>query len=104
MELRVKIELLYIADCPNYPVARERVKAALSREGLQAEIQETLVLDESQARALRFPGSPTIRVNGLDVERESRSDDFAGLACRWYQNGLPSEELIRAALREALEH
>ena len=99
----MKIELLYIADCPNYPAARDRLQGALSREGMPAEIQETKVLDEAHANALSFPGSPTIRVNGCDVAGEPDLTLHSGLACRTYPDGLPSEETIRAALRKALQ-
>jgi hypothetical protein len=48
-----------------------------------------------------FLGSPTIRVNGLDIDPASRSVTGAGFACRCYAGGLPSEDMIRAALLEA---
>ena len=48
-----------------------------------------------------FLGSPTIRVNGLDIDPASRSVKGGGFACRCYAGGLPSEDMIRAALIEA---
>ena len=54
--------------------------------------------DDSDAKELKFFGSPTIRVNGLDIEASSRQVSETGFACRCYPGGLPSEELIRAAL------
>ena len=47
------------------------------------------------------PGSPTVRVNGRDVEPNAII--VPGLACRLYANGLgvPSEEMVRAAISEA---
>jgi hypothetical protein len=46
-----------------------------------------------------FLGSPTIRVNGLDIDPASRNCTEIGFACRRYAGGLPSEDMILAALR-----
>jgi hypothetical protein len=97
----MKIEILYFDRCPNYVPALERLRAVLLQEGLPAEISEIAVKDELQAKALKFIGSPTIRVNGLDIEPASRKVEAMGFACRRYPGGLPSEEMIRLALKEA---
>jgi copper chaperone CopZ len=102
----MKIEVLYFSGCPNHAPAVERVKEALRAEGLSGEIAEIEVPETETAQRLKFPGSPSIRVNGLDVEPEARSRGDFGMMCRMYQDGcrqggLPSHELIRSALREA---
>ena len=97
----MKIEFLYFRDCPNYLPALDRLRAVLCQEGLTAEVSEIDVKDASAARALKFFGSPTIRINGLDIDTDSRTFTETGFACRQYPGGLPSEEMIRAALREA---
>jgi hypothetical protein len=99
----MKIEVLYIEDCPNYPPVLDRVTRVLRQEGLTAEIYKVEVKDAPAAEALRFLGSPTVRINGLDIEAASRATAETGLACRRYLGGLPSDEMIRAALREASE-
>ena len=99
----MKIEILYLDGCPNYAPALVRLRAVLLREGLPAEISEIVVKDESAAQALRFIGSPTIRVDGLDIEPASRNVEDTGFACRRYPGGLPSEEMIHLALKEAQE-
>ena len=99
----MKIEVLYIRDCPNYLPFLHRLKAVLRREGLRADISEIEVKDEAAAATLQFPGSPTIRINGLDIDVDVRDVAATGLACRRYPGGLPSEEMIRAALRKAQE-
>ena len=65
-----------------------------------ASIQEIAVTEESVARSLRFGGSPTVRVNGQDVEK---AQEQTALACRLYSGGegLPSEESLRRALLAA---
>ena len=97
----MKIEILYFDGCPNYAPALERLKAVLHREGLPAEISEVVVKDESAARELKFIGSPAIRVDGFDIEPAARHVEDSGFACRRYPGGLPSEEMIRLALKEA---
>ena len=57
--------------------------------------------DESAAKALAFPGSPTIRVNGLDIKPAARGKTEIGFACRRYQGGSRPKKLICFALREA---
>ena len=99
----MKIEVLYFSGCPNYLPALHRLRTVLDQEGIQDEVAEIEVKDESDAKTLGFLGSPTIRVNGLDIEPGSRSHQPTGFACRRYAGGPPSEEMIRAALREALE-
>jgi hypothetical protein len=99
----MKIEVLYLQGCPGYPPVVDRLRTVLRQEGLPADVYEIEVKDESDATALQFFGSPTIRVNGLDIEADSRSVTETGFACRRYSGGLPSEEIIRGALREALD-
>jgi len=100
----VKVEVLYVAECPSHPVAVKLVKEVLAAEGVATEIQEVLVRDEGMADELRFSGSPTIRINGRDVAGESQNESFA-LSCRFYpgskQVGLPSVELIHRAVLAA---
>jgi hypothetical protein len=81
----------------NYSPAMDRLRTVLVGEGLQVEVIEIEVRDDSAARELKFFGSPTIRVNGLDIEASSRQVSATGLACRCYPGGLPSDR--RAAFR-----
>jgi hypothetical protein len=94
------IEVLYLKGCPNHRPAVERLRKVLEQEGWPAEILEIEVRDQSEAERLKFPGSPTIRINGQDIEVAARSGATIGLACRRYPGGLPPEEMIRRALRE----
>jgi hypothetical protein len=79
----------------------ERVQRVLASERLQAELCDVSVSSEVEAARLNFPGSPTIRVDGEDVERGA-TNTF-GLACRLYAdgNGVPSEDTLRSAVLRA---
>jgi hypothetical protein len=55
----MKIEVLYVPDCPYHPVALLRLREVLAAEGVAADISEVAVKDMATAKALRFGGSPT---------------------------------------------
>src|SRR5713226_5043154 len=105
-EAIMKVEILYFAGCPNHLPAVVRALEVLRQEGAPAEVVEVEVKDAAAARVTRFLGSPTIRIDGSDVEPAARSAQVFGLACRTYINdgyraGVPPIEWIRAAVREA---
>ena len=98
----MKVEVFYLEGCPNHRPTVERVQSVLKEQGIAADLVEIEVPDAAAAKAVGFLGSPTIRVNGLDIDPAARSATNAGFACRRYSGGLlPSEDMIRAALREA---
>ena len=100
------IEILYVAGCPHVQAAMEMVRRALAAEGLASPLQMILVRDQSEAQAVRFAGSPTIRVCGEDVMPDDGVTEVC-VGCRLYRNpenpGLPREESVRSALRRAVE-
>lgn len=99
----MKIEVLYVPGCPNYEPTVKAVMNILKSESVPTEICVVPIHNNVEATALRFPGSPTIRVDGQDVEPASAK--ISGLACRLYENGMgvPSEKTIRRALAAARE-
>ncbi len=101
----MKIEVLYVAECPSHPEAVRMVKDVLAAEGVATEVHEILVRDEGMASELRFLGSPTIRINGRDVAGDTRKAQSFALSCRLYpgskQVGLPPAEMIRRAVVKA---
>jgi hypothetical protein len=101
---RVIIDFLYSEDCPSHERALEMLRGSVREQGVDAEIRVTRVDTDQEARRLNFPGSPTIRVAGQDIEEGVESPD--GLSCRAYRhpNGkvspLPPRNLILDALRD----
>jgi hypothetical protein len=104
-ERKVKIEVLYAAECSSHPAAVRLIKDVLAAEGVATEVHEVLVRDEGMASELRFLGSPTIRINGRDVAEEAEKVKSFALSCRLYpgseQVGLPPAEMIHRAVIEA---
>ena len=63
----MRIQVLYVPGCPNHEAAISSVNEVLRAEKMAAVIEEVAVSDAAVAQALRFPGSPTIRINGVDA-------------------------------------
>ncbi|MDP9146288.1 MAG: DUF2703 domain-containing protein [Acidobacteriota bacterium] len=99
----MKIEVLYVPDCPNHAVALQQLREILSSESVRAHVDEVPVRDSATAQRLKFPGSPTVRINGRDVEPQSQESESFGLMCRLYQDGRggPSPQRLRAAIQKA---
>jgi len=101
----MKVEVLYVAECPSHPAAVKLVRDVLNSEGVVAEIREVLVRDDSMATDLAFSGSPTIRINGWDVVGASSQAKAFALSCRLYPGsaeiGVPPVEVVRRAVIEA---
>lgn len=102
------IEFLYFPGCPSHEEALARLQAALRRLGVGDEIRVVCVDTEAQARGHAFTGSPTIRINGKDID-PSGAKQPAGLGCRVYFKAdgratpLPPDELIESAIRASGE-
>lgn len=101
----MKVEVLYFQGCPNHAPATELIREALRKEGKRADVLEVEVHTPEQAQSLGFLGSPSIRINGVDVEPEARLAKTFGFGCRTYFNengrsGTPSETMVRRAINE----
>jgi hypothetical protein len=99
----MRVELLFWAGCPSHPKALADLRQALAETGLDPDaviVRE--VDDEGSAEAEEFIGSPTIRIDGVDVQPPG--DEPIGLTCRVYRrrDGRISPTPDPADLREAL--
>ena len=103
---RPLVEILTFDGCPNRDGAVALVERVSRELGLEPSLRLVDVPDEEAARRLRFLGSPTIRVGGVDVDPHARERDEYGLSCRVFRTaagiaGLPDEQWVRDALRRA---
>ncbi len=103
---RPLVEILTFDGCPNRDGAVALVERVSRELGLEPSLRLVDVPDEEAARRLRFLGSPTIRVGGVDVDPHARERDDYGLSCRVFRTaagiaGLPDEQWVRDALRRA---
>ncbi len=102
----MKVEVLYFKGCPNHQPTVERVRQALAAMRVAVPVEEVEVKDAATAQAVGFIGSPSVRVNGLDIEADARCGQPFGFGCRTcleagLRSGVPSLELVRKALAEA---
>ena len=103
----MNIEVLYFEGCPNHLPALEMVRETLSSLGRQDEIHQVEVRTQADADTTAFVGSPSIRINGADIEPWARTAKAFGLSCRTYldgshRSGVPSRELLRRAISESM--
>lgn len=99
----MKIEFLFWAGCPSHPEALELLREVLDTNGVTDEVEVREVLTREEALALAFPGSPTIRIDGRDVDPVG-AEAAPELTCRIYRlpDGRPSPVPSRQQLEEAL--
>ena len=101
------IEFLYMEDCPNQELTLELLKEMMALYDVAVPIKLVKVGSEEEAKKTRFLGSPSIRIDGVDIEGDERKQngDF-GLKCRvykfnWVFQGVPPKNLLREALERA---
>ena len=100
-----RVEILYFDGCPNYEATRALVERVASDLRLNPEIELVRIPDAATAEERRFLGSPTVRVQGHDVEPGAEARSEFVLSCRVYRSegGLspqPDPEWVREALRK----
>ncbi len=100
---RTEIEILSFDGCPNREGAIALVSEVVAEVGAHADVRVVDVPDAETAEQTRFLGSPTIRVNGRDIEPGAdRRSDFV-YSCRVYRTerglgGQPDPRWLRDAL------
>jgi hypothetical protein len=103
---RPLVEILYFDGCPNHEPALALVERIDSELGTGGNVRMVNVADQETAARLRFLGSPTIRVDGVDVDPHTEERSDYALSCRVFRTergpaGQPDERWIRDALTNA---
>jgi hypothetical protein len=99
------IELLFWEGCPSHPQALVQLREAMAELGLDPEAIEVREIDTNERAASEgFVGSPTIRIDGVDVQ--DPGEEPAALTCRIYhhRDGRISPLPDPADLRDALHN
>lgn len=71
----------------------DRVKKAIEQSSVKIDYSEILVETEEEAETIKFRGTPTLIIDGIDFD-DLEEPEKGTLACRYYPNGLPTEEEI----------
>ena len=103
----MRVELLWWEGCPSHPEALTELRDVLREEGHDPDgvVRREVTSDEQAARE-RFPGSPTIRIDGRDAVAMPEGTPFS-LTCRVYRlrdgraSPVPDSDDLRAAIRRA---
>ncbi len=97
------VEILYFDGCPNHHPAVALVERVSRELGIEPDVRLINVSDLQAAQRLRFLGSPTIRVGGVDIDPQTNERTDYALSCRIFQteaglSGQPDERWVREAL------
>jgi len=97
------IQVLYFDGCPHHVPTAALVKQVVATLGMHAQIEEVEVTSREDAVSKRFLGSPTVLVNGVDIDPRAHDRTDYGLSCRVYHgmDGVPSASLLQAAFEAA---
>lgn len=99
----MKIELFWLDGCPSIQATLELLEQTMREEKIDAQVEMVQVIDDADAVAKKFLGSPTIHINGVDPFAQPNQTTFA-MQCRVYPTpaglrGVPTQEMLRAAFR-----
>ena len=101
----MKIELLYMDGCPSYRVAEDMLREVLAEAKISDPITLIEIKAETDAQHWKFPGSPTIRFDGVDPFKQGSGE--YGLECRVFvtPNGLqgwPTKAMLRRVIKNMI--
>jgi len=78
MAKAISIVVLYTEGCPTTPKTIELIRSCISALEIPAEFREVLVRTQEEADAWKFLGSPTVQVNGVDIDPSARGNTQYG--------------------------
>ncbi len=101
----VNIGVFFIEGCPGVSVVIDNIKEVIAEEAVDAEISMFLIETSEDAGRLQFTGSPTVRINGRDIDSNMKAIKDYGLRSRHYfingkKSYYPSKSMIRDAIKK----
>ena len=99
------VDVLVFEGCPEVEATLDEARRAIAVAKIEADLRIFVVRSDEDAQRLRFLGSPTVRVDGVDVDVSARGRADYGLQCRLYSVGgrlacgPPPADWIASALR-----
>ena len=101
----VNIGILFIEGCPGLLSITDNIRDIIDEETVDADITLMLIETLEDAKRLQFTGSPTVRINGRDIDSNMKTIKDYGLKSRhYYVNGkkldYPSKSMIRDAIKK----
>jgi copper chaperone CopZ len=97
----MKVQVLYFEGCPNHEPAVALARQVIADLGVDASVGVVEVKGADDAERMRFLGSPTVIVDGVDIEPCARNRTDFGFCCRTYNGkGIPPRKLFEDALHD----
>jgi len=101
------VEILYTDACPFWKRTLEIINEVMKELHISANIRKIEIIGEDEAKRYRFPGSPTVRINGIDID-PSTKDTSGYIGCRIYMHGgrtyeYPPREMIASAFKRFMK-
>ena len=101
----MRIDILFFEGCPNRVPALRQVEDVVRALGVDAEIREVEVKEADDTTRLHFFGSPTIQVDGKDIDPAVHARTDYSFSCRMYGRlGTPPREMLERALLAGAGH
>lgn len=105
---QLKVEVLYFDGCPNVKPTMDNLADVIRESGISVSLEPIAINGDEEAHAMRFLGSPSVRMGGRDVELNEELTIQYSMRCRMYETdgrtqGFPSKSLLRLALKRAVE-
>lgn len=96
----MNLDILHIEGCPHRAPTAQLVRDVLRDLRVPVTVREVEVKSADDASRLRFFGSPTVQVEGEDIDPAVRGRTDYSFSCRIYgSSGTPSRHLIEHAIR-----
>jgi hypothetical protein len=92
--MKIKLEYQFFEGCPNHKKMSDNLETAIKGLEDKIELKNILVEDEVTAREVSFRGSPTLLINGEDIEGIPALKE-PSMSCRFYVNGIPDADKVR---------
>jgi len=97
------VEILYTDACPFWKETLNTINEVMKELNISLTVKKTKITTDEEAKRHKFPGSPTVRINGVDIDPAAK--ETAGyIGCRIYMYKgkiyeYPPKEMIRSALQ-----
>jgi len=100
------VEILYTDNCPFWKETLKLITEVIDDLKTEAMVKKVKISGEDEAKRLRLPGSPTVRINGVDIDPAVK-ETVGYIGCRIYMYKgeiyeFPPKEMIESACERLL--
>jgi len=100
------VEILYTDLCPFWKETLKTIDEVAADRNAKVLIKKVKVTSQERAKRLKFPGSPTVRINGVDIDPATREvEGYIGCRVYMYEGAtyeFPPKEMIKSGFERLL--